>query len=59
MSKMSKEKDGILSKMNLWMKSCKQLESEKQALAEETQKQAEVILGLKASQKQGRVQMAI
>lgn len=56
---MSKEKDGILSKMNLWMKSCKQLESEKQALVEETQKQAEVIVGLKASQKQGRVQMEI
>ncbi|XP_031436037.1 centromere protein F isoform X2 [Clupea harengus] len=51
MAKLSKERDGVLSKMNLWMKSCKQLESEKQNLAEENQKQGEQITSLKASQK--------
>ena len=55
MAKLSKERDGVLSKMNLWMKSCKQLESEKQNLAEENQKQGEQITSLKASQKLGRV----
>ncbi|XP_076155777.1 uncharacterized protein cenpf isoform X1 [Alosa pseudoharengus] len=51
-AKLSNERDGILSKMNLWMKSCKQLESEKQALVEENQRQGEVITGLKGSPKQ-------
>lgn len=29
-ARLSKEKDSALSKMNLWMKTCKQLEQEKQ-----------------------------
>ncbi|XP_059376572.1 centromere protein F-like [Carassius carassius] len=51
--RLSKEKDSAMSKINLWMKSCKQLESEKQALQEELQQQGEQIAALQASQKQG------
>lgn len=42
-----------MSKINLWMKSCKQLESEKQALQEELQQQGQQIAALQALQKQG------
>lgn len=42
-----------MSKINLWMKSCKQLESEKQALQEEHRQQGQQIAALQASQKQG------
>ncbi|KAA0711285.1 Centromere protein F [Triplophysa tibetana] len=38
--RVSKEKDSALSKISLWMKSCKQLESEKQALQDELEKTA-------------------
>ncbi|XP_043118826.1 centromere protein F [Puntigrus tetrazona] len=51
--RLSKEKDSAMSKINLWMKSCKQLESEKQALQEELQQQGQQITALQASQKQG------
>uniref|UniRef100_A0A672KQ06 Centromere protein F n=1 Tax=Sinocyclocheilus grahami TaxID=75366 RepID=A0A672KQ06_SINGR len=51
--RLSKEKDGAMSKINLWMKSCKQLESEKEALQEELQQQGQQIAALQASQKQG------
>ncbi|XP_028825308.1 centromere protein F-like [Denticeps clupeoides] len=47
---LAKEKDSSLSTMNLWMKSCKQLESEKLILSEENLKQAEQIDNLKATQ---------
>ncbi|XP_063040363.1 centromere protein F isoform X2 [Engraulis encrasicolus] len=50
--KLSKERDGILSKLNLWMKSCKQLEGEKQALVLELQTQEKLVVSLKASQTQ-------
>ncbi|XP_052009006.1 centromere protein F-like isoform X2 [Xyrauchen texanus] len=50
--RLSKEKDNAMSKINLWMKSCKQLENEKQTLYEELQQQREQI-ALQASQKQG------
>ncbi|KAJ8402852.1 hypothetical protein AAFF_G00361660 [Aldrovandia affinis] len=48
-----KEKDTALSKMNLWMKSCKQLEKEKQALLEENEQQGALITTLENSHKQG------
>ncbi|XDV43416.1 hypothetical protein PO909_011900 [Leuciscus waleckii] len=51
--RLSKEKDSAMSKINLWMKSCKQLEREKQALQEELQQQGQQIAALQASQKQG------
>ncbi|XP_056122271.1 centromere protein F [Rhinichthys klamathensis goyatoka] len=51
--RLSKEKDSAMSKINLWMKSCKQLEREKLALQEELQQQAQQIAALQASQKQG------
>uniref|UniRef100_A0A671NBQ2 Centromere protein F n=1 Tax=Sinocyclocheilus anshuiensis TaxID=1608454 RepID=A0A671NBQ2_9TELE len=51
--RLSKEKDSAMSKINLWMKSCKQLESEKEALQEELQLQGQQIAALQASQKQG------
>uniref|UniRef100_A0A673N963 Centromere protein F n=1 Tax=Sinocyclocheilus rhinocerous TaxID=307959 RepID=A0A673N963_9TELE len=51
--RLSKEKDSAMSKINLWMKSCKQLESEKEALQEELQQQGQQIAALQASQKQG------
>uniref|UniRef100_A0A8C1NYD6 Centromere protein F-like n=1 Tax=Cyprinus carpio TaxID=7962 RepID=A0A8C1NYD6_CYPCA len=51
--RLSKEKDSAMSKINLWMKSCKQLENEKQALQEELQQQGQQIAALQASQKQG------
>ncbi|KAF4102363.1 centromere protein F [Onychostoma macrolepis] len=50
---LSKEKDSAMSKINLWIKSCKQLESEKQAFQEELQQQGQQIAALQASQKQG------
>ncbi|KAI1895683.1 hypothetical protein AGOR_G00108750 [Albula goreensis] len=50
---LSKEKDAALSKMNLWMTSCKKLEKEKQALLEENEQQGTLITTLKNSQKQG------
>ncbi|KAG9336294.1 hypothetical protein JZ751_002641 [Albula glossodonta] len=49
---LSKEKDAALSKMNLWMTSCKKLEKEKQALLEENEQQGTLITTLKNSQKQ-------
>uniref|UniRef100_A0A8C1GL29 Centromere protein F n=1 Tax=Cyprinus carpio TaxID=7962 RepID=A0A8C1GL29_CYPCA len=51
--RLSKEKDSAMSKISLWMKSCKQLESEKEALQEELQQQGQQIAALQASQKQG------
>ncbi|XP_077096038.1 uncharacterized protein cenpf [Siphateles boraxobius] len=51
--RLSKEKDSAMSKINLWMKSCKQLEHEKQALQVELQQQGQQIAALQASQKQG------
>ncbi|KAK7153193.1 hypothetical protein R3I93_011176 [Phoxinus phoxinus] len=50
--RLSKEKDSAVSKINLWMKSCKQLEREKQALQEELQQQGQHIAALQASHKQ-------
>lgn len=38
--RLSKEKDNAMSKISLWMNSCKQLENEKQALQEELEKTA-------------------
>ncbi|KAG1971577.1 centromere protein F [Pimephales promelas] len=51
--RLTKEKDSAMSKINLWMNSCKQLEREKQALQEELQQQGQQIAELQASQKQG------
>ncbi|KAI7804504.1 centromere protein F isoform X2 [Triplophysa rosa] len=46
---LSKEKDSAMSKISLWMKSCKRLESEKQALQGELEK----TLALQPPQRQG------
>lgn len=47
--RLSKEKDSAMSKISLWMKSCKQLESEKKALQEELEQKA----AIQPLQKQG------
>ncbi|XP_062303540.1 centromere protein F [Osmerus eperlanus] len=48
-ARLSKERDSALSKMNLWMKSCKQLEKEKEALLQEGHQQGELIANLQSS----------
>uniref|UniRef100_A0A8C9S826 Centromere protein F n=1 Tax=Scleropages formosus TaxID=113540 RepID=A0A8C9S826_SCLFO len=52
-AQLSKEKDSVIAKMNLWMKSCKQLEKEKLSLIEKLEEQAMLVASLEASQKQG------
>ena len=47
-ARLSKERDSALSKMNLWMKSCKQLEKEKEALLNEGHQQGELIANLQS-----------
>ncbi|KPP71133.1 centromere protein F-like, partial [Scleropages formosus] len=52
-AQLSKEKDSVIAKMNLWMKSCKQLEKEKLSLIEKLEEQAMLVASLEAIQKQG------
>ncbi|MBN3313186.1 CENPF protein, partial [Atractosteus spatula] len=49
--RLTKEKDSALNKLQLWMKSCKQLEQEKEALLKENQQQ-ELLAKRNASQEE-------
>uniref|UniRef100_A0A3B3RI32 Centromere protein F n=1 Tax=Paramormyrops kingsleyae TaxID=1676925 RepID=A0A3B3RI32_9TELE len=52
-TQLSKEKDSAHSKLALWMKSCKQLEKEKQLLLVENEQQGSLITTLQSKEKQG------
>ncbi|KAL4623897.1 centromere protein F [Arapaima gigas] len=54
-AQLSKEKDSVVGKMNLWMKSCKDLEKEKLSLLEQIEQQGALVVNFQTSQKQGRV----
>ncbi|MBN3304345.1 CENPF protein, partial [Amia calva] len=53
LAQLTKERDSALSKMQLWMKSCKQVQQEKEALLTESKQQEEKLARLQASNSPG------